>query len=335
MGRTFLDIDMARAADLLGMERRLAEAFRDLERGHFMALGPALSRRPLSVCIGATETQPPNTTPRLMPLPEAVLEDAHAVILAAPPETVRPQRRPLLPPAPDLLSQLMAAAPAGADNRVEATEGPPNHEQLAERRARLERILSAILADPEAGFRAIGVLYQDFLVRCRIEGLGAGGERANAVCARRDGLCEGSGCAGDWAELRAGVGAGRGCGYCDHAGDWGGGADGKHKAEGWDGDEAGVEYDLDWRDGADRGYLRESDGQRAAYECQAGRSGGADYCGGYGMRCGDGCAVAGGVGRECEDGDCDGEAEVAARGCGEAAGGGRWSACSGAVSRIT
>lgn len=44
MGRTFLDIDMARAADLLGMERRQAEAFRDLERGQFMALGPALSR---------------------------------------------------------------------------------------------------------------------------------------------------------------------------------------------------------------------------------------------------------------------------------------------------
>src|SRR6202046_402146 len=100
MGRTFLDIDMARAADLLGMDRRQAEAFRDLERGHFMALGPALSRRPLSVCIGPTETEPPNTMPRLMPLPEAVLEDAHAVILAAPPETVRPQRRPLPPPAP-------------------------------------------------------------------------------------------------------------------------------------------------------------------------------------------------------------------------------------------
>ena len=37
MGRTFLDIDMARAADLLGMERRQAEIFRDLERGHFVA----------------------------------------------------------------------------------------------------------------------------------------------------------------------------------------------------------------------------------------------------------------------------------------------------------
>ena len=35
MGRTFLDIDMARAADLLGMDRRQAEQFRDLGRGHF------------------------------------------------------------------------------------------------------------------------------------------------------------------------------------------------------------------------------------------------------------------------------------------------------------
>ena len=70
MGRTFLDIDMARAADLLGMERRQADAFRDLERGQFMALGPALSRRPLGLRIGATETQPRNATPRLMPLPE-------------------------------------------------------------------------------------------------------------------------------------------------------------------------------------------------------------------------------------------------------------------------
>jgi hypothetical protein len=173
MGRTFLDIDMARAADLLGMERRQAEAFRDLERGHFMALGPALSRRPLALRIGTTETEAPTTLPRLMPLPEAALEDAHAVILAAPPpEAARPARR--APPAPDLLSQLMAAAPVVAEHRAETMEAPPSPEQLAERRARLDRILSAILADPEAGFRAIGVLYQDFLVRCRIEGLGAG-----------------------------------------------------------------------------------------------------------------------------------------------------------------
>jgi hypothetical protein len=162
-------------AHLLGMERRQAEAFRDLERGHFMALGPALSRRPLGLFIGPTETQPPRAIPRLMPLPEAALEDAHAVILAAPPpEAPRPQRRPPRPPAPDLLSQLMAAKPAAAENRAEAVEEPQDPEKQAERRARLDRILLAILADPEAGFRAIGVLYQDFLVRCRIEALGSG-----------------------------------------------------------------------------------------------------------------------------------------------------------------
>ncbi|MCA6123530.1 ATP-binding protein [Bradyrhizobium sp. WSM 1704] len=172
MGRTFLDIDMARAADLLGMERRQAEAFRDLERGQFMALGPALSRRPLGLRIGPTDTQPRNAAPRLMPLPEAALEDARAIILAAPPpEAVRPQRRP---PSPDLLNQLMAAAkqPA-AEAQGEAAEQPLGAEQLAERRERLDRILRAILAEPDAGFRAIGVLYQEFVVRCRIEGLGA------------------------------------------------------------------------------------------------------------------------------------------------------------------
>jgi len=181
MGRTFLDIDMARAADLLGMERRQAEAFRDLERGHFMALGPALSRRPLGLHIGKTDTQPRNAIQRLMPMPDAVLENAHAVILAAPPpEAARPQRRPPPPPAPDLLSQLMAARPALAENRAEAVEAPPSPELLMERREQLGRILRAILADPEAGFRAIGVLYQDFLVRCRIEGLGAGAPDLNA-----------------------------------------------------------------------------------------------------------------------------------------------------------
>ncbi len=67
----------------------------------------------------------------------------------------------------------MAAKPAVARARADARPNQPNAEALAERRARLDAILRAILADPEAGFRAIGVLYQDFLVRCRIEGIGA------------------------------------------------------------------------------------------------------------------------------------------------------------------
>ncbi|MGM4916647.1 helicase HerA domain-containing protein [Tardiphaga sp. 813_E8_N1_3] len=172
MGRTFLDIDMARAADLLGMERRQAESFRDLERGQFMALGPALSRRPLGLRIGVTETSPRNATPRLMPLPEATLDDVRATILAAPPpEPTRPQRR--TPSSPDLLGQLMAAKSAALELRPDVAETPISAEELAERRMRVDRVLQALMAEPDAGFRVVGVLYQEFVVRCRIEGLGA------------------------------------------------------------------------------------------------------------------------------------------------------------------
>jgi hypothetical protein len=171
MGRTFLEIDMARAADLLGMERRQADAFRDLERGQFMALGPALSRRPLGLRIGPTDTQPRNATPRLMPMPEATL-DTHAMILAAPPpETPRPQRRPS--PSPDLLGQLMAAKSAAMEIRPEAAPEPLSAEEMAERHERVDVILRAVMAEPDAGFRVVGVLYQEFVVRCRIAGLGS------------------------------------------------------------------------------------------------------------------------------------------------------------------
>ncbi|NKC34636.1 helicase HerA domain-containing protein, partial [Falsiroseomonas selenitidurans] len=102
MGRTFLDIDMARAADLLGMERRQADSFRDLERGHFMALGPAVSRRPLRVRVGAVETESRSAGPSLVPPPSAAAaEAARELVLAAPePEPQRLARRPARPPAP-------------------------------------------------------------------------------------------------------------------------------------------------------------------------------------------------------------------------------------------
>jgi hypothetical protein len=103
-----------------------------------------------------------------MPLPEAMLEDARAIILAAPPpEPVRPQRRP----SPDLLDLLMAAKSAALEIRPEPVEPPPSAEDMAERRERVDRVLRAVLAEPDAGFRVIGVLYQEFVVRCRIEGL--------------------------------------------------------------------------------------------------------------------------------------------------------------------
>src|SRR5262249_16736150 len=154
-------------ADLLGMERRQADAFRDLKRGQFMALGSALSRRPLSVQIGPTDTRPRNASPRLVPLPEAKMEDARDIILAAPPPAVsRPARRtPVDRPPVDIINQLMAAK----ETTPEAVEQPLSAEQQMERRQRLDRILRAILAEPDAGFRAVGVLYQEFVVRCRIE----------------------------------------------------------------------------------------------------------------------------------------------------------------------
>jgi hypothetical protein len=164
MGRTFLDIDMARAADLLGMEKRQAEMFRDLERGRFMALGPALARRPLAVRVGTVETESRGAGPGLMPLPETTREAAHALILrAAPAEAPRPRRVPAAPP-PDLLAQLAAARPAAP-----AALPPPSAEEEDGRRRAQLAVLRTIMAEPQAAFRPVVALHQDYQLRCRIE----------------------------------------------------------------------------------------------------------------------------------------------------------------------
>src|SRR5262249_47082669 len=122
------------------------------------------------VHIGATQTAPRNAIPRLTPLPEA-LDDARAIVLAAPPpETARPSRRP--PPA-NLLEKLMASTSAALKAVPETVAAPLSDAERAARRERVDGILRAVLAAPEAGFRAVGVLYQEFVVRSRIEGLGA------------------------------------------------------------------------------------------------------------------------------------------------------------------
>ena len=168
MGRTFLDIDMARAADLLGMERRQAEMFRDLERGTFIALGPALSRRPMAIKIGPVETAARSTSPKLMPLPEAQPEDARELIFTpGPDEASQIARRPLPPkpiPTADIIAQLSKPA---------FVPEPPAEPVFAiideaEREAGIETVLREILEDPDAAFRPDAVLYQDFQVRCRI-----------------------------------------------------------------------------------------------------------------------------------------------------------------------
>jgi hypothetical protein len=170
MGRTFLDIDMARAADLLGMEKRQAEMFRDLARGNFVALGPALSRRPLPIAIGPVETSARSVSPKLTPLPDAV-EDVENLILTPSPEELRQpiKRHRQPPPAPtaDIMAQLARSRP----------EPEPAAEPMfeiideAEREKTIASIVGEMIEDRDAAFQTDAVLFQDFLVRCRIRRL--------------------------------------------------------------------------------------------------------------------------------------------------------------------
>jgi hypothetical protein len=164
MGRTFLDIDMARAADLLGMERRQAEAIRDLARGTFLGLGPAIARRPVTVRIGAVQTSARSSSPTLVPLPSAPAGDMRQFLLAGLEEPRPPAPPPPPKPAPaaQLLDELAGSEPAA-----------PNEDWLdaIDADAVMAEALRGIVEDPDAGTRGAAVLFQDFGVRCRMAGL--------------------------------------------------------------------------------------------------------------------------------------------------------------------
>lgn len=207
MGRTFLDIDMARAADLLGMERRQAEAFRDLARGTFVALGPALYRRPTPVRIGTVETESRSAGPVLAPF-EPPSAPVHELILAPLPATETFSRpRKVSTPPPDLLSQL------AAHGEVQATVAQAEQEQeeapqdQPEREARMAAILRDMMADEETSFRSASVLYQDFLVRCRIAGLGRNAldlkSFNRALATARSGVSEDMSATSEWQQAES------------------------------------------------------------------------------------------------------------------------------------
>ncbi|MBS0960239.1 MULTISPECIES: ATP-binding protein [Acetobacter] len=209
MGRTFLDIDMARAADLLGMERRQAEAFRDLARGTFVALGPALCRRPVSVRIGAVETESRSAGPVLAPFepPSAPVHDLILAPLTTFEVASRPAKIAAAPP-PDLLSSLAAHGEAqqqaAARTEPEQEETP---ESQQEREARMMAVLREMLESAENTFRPAPVLYQDFLVRCRIAGLGRNAldlKRFNrALATARSGVSEDMSVTPEWQEAQS------------------------------------------------------------------------------------------------------------------------------------
>jgi len=169
MGRTFLDIDMARAADLLGMERRQADAIRDLARGSFLALGPAVSRRPITVKIGTVETSARSSSPKLTPLPTAGTPLELGDLLApkqedAPLLPMTFEARPRRVPADELIDDL-ARPPAPT------TLAPLPDKSADEVEAIYADVLRAIVTDDESALRPAGVLFQDFQVRCRMAGL--------------------------------------------------------------------------------------------------------------------------------------------------------------------
>ena len=199
MGRTFLDIDMARAADLLGMERRQAEQIRDLARGTFLALGPAVSRRPVAIRIGPVETGSRGGGPVLTPLPEQHVGDIRQFLFAEMEEPVRPVPPPLRPaPAEQVFDRIETVAapdPAPPTPRFDAA-------QLVQI---IGDVLHAIVADPDAAVRPAAVLYQDFQVRCRMVGVHPAPLDPSAfsrrLAAARAGIFDGLD--SDWAEAIA------------------------------------------------------------------------------------------------------------------------------------
>lgn len=93
MGRTFLDIDIKRAGELLGLAPRDVERIRDLNRGEFLGLGPAIARRPLQVIVGSVMTAGTNGSQGLVPLPATSAEEMHAALLEDEEEQAAPALR--------------------------------------------------------------------------------------------------------------------------------------------------------------------------------------------------------------------------------------------------
>lgn len=176
MGRTFLDIDMARAADLLGMERRQAEQIRDLSAGQFLGLGPAISRRPVAVRIGAVRTGPQKLVQSLAPPPTASPDALHALLHSGLHlEEEAASAPPVAPAAPEAGELLERIAATPIDPAAEPDPEPQLFApDLAEIDAAVNAILHDMAAEPDCTFQPPARLFQDFTVRCRMNRLTAG-----------------------------------------------------------------------------------------------------------------------------------------------------------------
>lgn len=168
MGRTFLDIDMVRAADLLGMERRQAERIRELERGHFLALGPAITRVPLSVKIGPVRSGLKARAEGLMALPDTAPADMAALLttgLAA--EAAKAAPPPPPPPAPRM-EEVEQSISQAEERHSPPVESRPAQNETAQR---IAKIIAELAAEDGIAFQSASAQYQTFLMRCRRERL--------------------------------------------------------------------------------------------------------------------------------------------------------------------
>ncbi len=175
MGRTFLDIDMARAADLLGMERRQAEQIRDLARGEFLGLGPAISRRPVAVRIGAVRTGAKVMMQKMAPPPNAAPDDLHALLHADlhldQAAAIAPTPAARQPAAEDLIKQIAGHVTEALEPDEQAQMFAPSQDEVE---AAVANILLEMAAEEGSTFQPQSKLFQDFTVRCRMQRLTAG-----------------------------------------------------------------------------------------------------------------------------------------------------------------
>ncbi len=165
MGRTFLDIDMVRAADLLGMERRQAERIRELERGHFLALGPAITRLPLACKIGPVKTGHQARAEGLMALPDTAPADMEALLTRDLAGDVAKAAPPPPPPAPRVEDVEQSIAQA-EERQVAPPAEPRDTSAVAEQ---IEAIIRAMAIEEGVAFQSASAQYQTFLTRCRRE----------------------------------------------------------------------------------------------------------------------------------------------------------------------
>ena len=170
MGRTFLDIDMQRAADLLGMDRKQAERIRDLQCGHFLGLGPAVSRRPVAVHIGNVVSGGKNAASALTPLPQAdaatMGELLHTGLAAEAAEPVHaaPPPPPAAPPVDVLAQTLASKAETVPEEASERSANPLGSDDV-------EDVLREMAAEEGATFQPASTLFRTFATRCRERGI--------------------------------------------------------------------------------------------------------------------------------------------------------------------